>query len=102
MLRRRGHQCWAVPDAGLATAADDALTVYATDRRAVLVTHDREFSMRRIRNAVGRHLWLNCEQFYAEQLLGKHLDEVIRLLNSRQDCVVSVSPTRVELYERWD
>jgi predicted nuclease of predicted toxin-antitoxin system len=102
MLRHRGHECWTVHQAGLAAASDDALTVYATERKAVLVTHDREFSQRRRRNTVGRHLWLNCEQFHAEQLLGQHLDEVIRLLNSRQDCMVSISQAGVEISWGWD
>ncbi|MDN5857763.1 MAG: hypothetical protein L0H84_03995 [Pseudonocardia sp.] len=33
-----GHDAWTVGDAGLALAADDALTAYADDRRAALIT----------------------------------------------------------------
>jgi hypothetical protein len=37
-------------DAGLSEADDDTLTMYAHEHRAVLVTHDDEFSRRRRRN----------------------------------------------------
>ncbi len=60
MLRRRGHQCWTASAVGLAAAADDALTVWATSHNAILVSTDREFGQRRMRNAVGHHLWLRC------------------------------------------
>ncbi len=68
----------------------------------VIVTHDREFSQRRRRNAVGRHLWLNCEQFHAEGLLSQHLDDVIELLGSRPNVVVAMSRNGLEMYGRWD
>ena len=39
-LRRRGHECWTVVDAGLGGTDDDAVTIYADDSNAVLITHD--------------------------------------------------------------
>lgn len=54
MLRAEGHQCWTANEAGLATESqDDNLTVYADEHRAVLVTLDREFSQRRLKNSIG-------------------------------------------------
>lgn len=53
MLLQRGYQCWTASAVGLAAAADDALTVWATSHNAILVSTDREFGQRRMRNAVG-------------------------------------------------
>lgn len=43
-LLAQGHEAWTVGEAGRAVAADDDQTIYAQDRAAVLVTHDREFT----------------------------------------------------------
>jgi hypothetical protein len=66
---QRGHQCWTAGAVGLATARDDALTVWATSHRAALVSTDREFGQRRMRNAVGHHLWLRCLDWEARDVL---------------------------------
>lgn len=56
-LRRHGHVCWTAADAGLADESqDDDLSVYAEGREAVLITLDREFTLRRRRNPIGRHI----------------------------------------------
>lgn len=52
MLVRRGHDAWTAAQAGLNQEPDDTLTVYAYERDAVLLTHDREFSQRRRKNVV--------------------------------------------------
>ena len=46
MLRRHGHECWTAAEAALAGAKDDALSVYADDQGAVLVTHTTRNSPR--------------------------------------------------------
>jgi len=55
VLTPAGHDCWTANNAGLALEQDDDQTVYATDRDAVLVSYDSEFSQRRRRNAIGQH-----------------------------------------------
>jgi predicted nuclease of predicted toxin-antitoxin system len=60
MLRRNGHESLTAGQVGLAAATDDALTVWASEHRAVVVSTDREFSRRRIKNAIGHHVWLRC------------------------------------------
>lgn len=97
MLWRMGHDAWTVGDAGLALAADDALTAYADDRRAALITHDVEFSTRRRRSVIGQHIWLRCLEYDAVELLGKHLAEIVELLETRKDVWVRVSKEGVEL-----
>lgn len=82
MLRNRGHECWTAAEAGLATEGqDDNLTVYAEAHHAVLVTLDREFSQRRRKNPIGRHVWLHCPDPEAAAVLDAHLVEVLRLLH---------------------
>lgn len=60
--------------------SDDELTVYAVDKRAVLATHDREFSKRRRANVIGQHLWLDRFEPDAPELLEAHVPEVVRQL----------------------
>jgi hypothetical protein len=80
VLRQAGHECWP-STAGLAASADDdAVAVYADDRGAVLITHDREFTRRRMRNTIGRHVRLDCEQPDAMAVIGAHLDELVAAL----------------------
>jgi predicted nuclease of predicted toxin-antitoxin system len=45
MLRRHRHQCLTASQVGLATATDDALTVWATEHGAVVISTDVEFSV---------------------------------------------------------
>ena len=63
MLHRERHDCWTVSEAGLAgEGQDDNLTVYADVKNAVLVTMDEEFSQRRRKHSIGRHIWLRCRR----------------------------------------
>jgi hypothetical protein len=51
---------------------------------AVLVTHDREFTRRRMQNTIGRHVRLDCEQPDAVALIGVHLGELVAALEIRR------------------
>lgn len=64
-LRQLGQEAWTAYDAGLSRASDDDLPVYAHDRNAVLLTHDREFSRRRRAWTIGRHIYLRCAEWEA-------------------------------------
>jgi predicted nuclease of predicted toxin-antitoxin system len=101
-LRRAGHECWTAADAGLFRDSDDALTVYAGNRRAVLVTHDHEFSERRRLNVTGHHLYLRCAEWDAADLLLSHLDQIVRLFQRRADLYVRLSANgAVETSQQW-
>lgn len=100
-LTQLGHQAWSAVQAALATADDDSLTVYATERKAVLVTHDREFSQRRRRNVIGWHVWLRCKEWDAADLLEQHLDELLPILNASPDLFVAISHEGVEMSRQW-
>jgi hypothetical protein len=52
MLQRCGHEAWSAHEAGLAEAEDNDLTVYAVERRSVLMSLDAQFMQRRRANAI--------------------------------------------------
>lgn len=91
MLRRHGHTCETAGAVGLATAADDDLTVWATSHRAVLISQDIEFMRRRMKNAIGHHLWLRCDAWDATDVLASHLDEIVARLSARPDLTIRAS-----------
>lgn len=91
MLRRKGHQCLTASQVGLAVATDDALTVWASELGAVVVSTDREFSRRRMENAIGHHVWLRCLDWEADVVLEAHLTQVVDRLEARSDLTIRVS-----------
>src|SRR5262249_13753104 len=89
MLRRQqGQQAVMVGQIGLARANDDQVSVFADNKDAVLLTHDRELVARRRRNTFGRHVHLDCREWDASALLFQHLPSVIELLKSREAIVI--------------
>jgi predicted nuclease of predicted toxin-antitoxin system len=103
VLRQAGHECWP-STAGLAASADDdVVAVYADDRRAVLITHDREFTARRMKNTIGRHVRLDCEQPDGPQVIAARLHDLVARLEGAQDVVLIVSANEVRRYPaRWE
>ncbi len=103
-FRRRGHECWSVVDAGLGGADDDAVAAYADDRDAVLITHDVDATRRRRKFTFGRHVFLRCHQLEAVELLGLHLEDLVRevqrhetgVFELRRDAIV-YHPPRYEI-----
>lgn len=63
LLRDKGHRCIGLASAGMARAKDDEVSVFADKHRAILLTHDREFSQRRRSNVFGKHLYLDCHEW---------------------------------------
>lgn len=55
-IEAAGHESWTAAQAGRADAPDDDQTIYANEHDAVLITDDREFTERRKRNTIGRHV----------------------------------------------
>lgn len=69
VVRAAGHTCWTASQAGAQSDDDDEQTVYATDKGAVLITHDAEFTNRRKRQPFGHHVRLVCHQLDGPDLL---------------------------------
>jgi predicted nuclease of predicted toxin-antitoxin system len=102
MLRQEGHDCWTGGEAGLATESqDDNLTVYADEKNAVLVTMDREFSQRRRKRSIGRHIWLRCPEPEAAEVLRSRLGEVLPRLEIA-NVTVTVSADYVRHESAWE
>jgi predicted nuclease of predicted toxin-antitoxin system len=101
MLRRHGHECLTASQVGLAAATDDALTVWASKHEAVVVSTDREFSRRRMQNAIGHHIWLRCPDWEAAAVLEAHLVEVITRIDARSDLTVRVSADALTDSSAW-
>lgn len=100
-LIRLGHDAWTAVQANLSSASDDMLTAYTDDARAVLLTHDREFSSRRRHNVVGWHVQLRCVEEEAADLLEQRLDEILSLIRPGRDVFIAVSKEGLDLSFRW-
>jgi hypothetical protein len=92
---------WTADAAGLSEAQDDVLTVYGDDKRAVVITHDVEFSKRRRKNVIGQHLWLRCIEPEATALLRDHLDGVLTILANFDDVFIEVSKQGLQMSHKW-
>lgn len=100
-LRRLGHNAWTAANAGLSAVGDDELTVYADDLSAALLTHDREFSERRRKNVIGKHVWLRCSEMEAADLVEEHIDELAAALSIQKDVWVKLSTEGLVLSFAW-
>jgi hypothetical protein len=67
----------------------------------VLITHDREFSQRRRRNVIGRHIWMRCREWEAADLLAAHLPALLPELEAAEDLFVAMSHQGYETSRRW-
>jgi predicted nuclease of predicted toxin-antitoxin system len=67
---------------------DNDVAIYAADRSAVLVTHDRRFVDNLLRNGFASVVWLNCPDDEAVDVMTRLVEELRRLLRFRRDDVV--------------
>ena len=101
MLRQKRHKCHTASEVGLAQARDDALTVWASEHGAVVISTDREFGQRRMKNAIGRHVWLRCLDWEAGEVLAGCLDELAGRLGAQPDMTVRVSKEGLTVSLDW-
>lgn len=105
VLRRAGHDvvtAWEVGLAGRDSAPDDALTVYAHDTDRVVVTHDKEFTLRRRSNSVGRHVRLVCDQSDAPDVVTRHADALVEMLGWKDNVVIELGVRGPTLFQpKW-
>ncbi|MEX0952783.1 MAG: DUF5615 family PIN-like protein [Nitriliruptoraceae bacterium] len=97
-----GHQAWTTAEAQLAATPDVSLAIYAQEKNAVLVSHDREFAGWRRRRTSSRHVWLNCDQIDAADILAFHLEDFVDVLRRREHVVIEVRRDRFIVHRpRW-
>lgn len=85
----------------MSAASDDELTVYADDQSAALLTHDAEFSLRRRRAVVGKHVWLRCSEMDAAELVEQRIEELVAALSIHKDVWVRLSAEGLSLSFAW-
>jgi predicted nuclease of predicted toxin-antitoxin system len=94
-LTKLGHEAWTTSQAGRPDATDDEQTIYANEHRAVLVTHDREFTERRKRQPYGWHIRLVVEEPDGPDLLVERLDEALDIIQSNDNVTIELRPDGV-------
>lgn len=99
VIRRAGYRCWTAIQAGAQNDDDDEQTVYAINKGAVLVTHDREFTNRRKVMPIGQHVRLVCHQLDGPELLFVALPQIVSFLAAAPDIVLEVRPGRASVTE---
>jgi predicted nuclease of predicted toxin-antitoxin system len=102
MLRQQKHGCHTASEVGLAQARDDALTVWASEHDAVVVSTDKEFGQRRMKNAIGHHVWLRCPDWEAEEVLAGCLGKLVAQLQVQADITVRVSKDGLTVSLDWN
>lgn len=101
VLVQAGQEAWTVASAGLPDAADDDVSVYAAEKDAVVVTHDVEFSARRRKNPLGRHVQLACNEPDAIGLVAKYVSELVATLRPFDDIFVRLSKEGLSADKKW-
>lgn len=75
--------------------------MYAHARDATLVTFDKEFSERRRKNTIGRHVWLRCPETGAAEILRSNLNQVLSHLQI-SNVIIIVSSGGVQAESSWE
>lgn len=101
MLRQHGHDCIRAADSHLSRVDDDELTIYCQQEKRALITHDRRFSQRRSRQVIGLHVWLDCDEPDAANILGRRLDDVLPVLERKQDLTIRITTAQATLFFGW-
>jgi predicted nuclease of predicted toxin-antitoxin system len=103
VVRTAGHRCITLAEVGLAAATDDEVSVWADDRGAVVLTHDKEYFRRRTKNTFGRHVRLACVDWDAVKLVERMLPDIIDLIGTREAVVLRVSQDGVMILpSKWE
>jgi predicted nuclease of predicted toxin-antitoxin system len=91
VVRRAGHRCLSAGEIGLATASDEAVSIWADNHKAIVFTHDKEFIKRRRKHTFGRHIQLICNEEDAAEIVGTYLAEIVVKLDGHDSAVLQVS-----------
>lgn len=75
--------------------------MYADEKNAVLVTMDREFSQRRRKRSIGRHIWLRCLEPEAADVLRSKLADVLARLEIA-NVTITLSADQVRAESAWE
>jgi hypothetical protein len=101
VLTPLGHNCWSAGQAGRYLESDDSHTIYARDKDAIVITHDREFTERRRRAAIGRHIQMDCEQPDACEILSRYIEELVPILAAAENITVVIRRDGYATFYGW-
>jgi predicted nuclease of predicted toxin-antitoxin system len=79
-LRKFGYICWTVHDARRDQLADLEQMVYADNKNAVMVSHDKDFRANMKARTFGRFVHLGCANAEAVDMVHKHHAELVQML----------------------
>lgn len=96
-LRKLGHDAWSVGQAKRARALDADQVVYAHDKDAVFITHDRELIASRKAMPIGQYLSMHCSEWDAADLIERHQPTIRAVLEHSPDVIIEVYPGNVNL-----
>ena len=102
ILTKAGHEAWTTAEAGRLGAQDPEQIVYSDDKGAVFVTHDRKLGQSKLRAAIGKTLWLDCDEPDAAEVLKRHLGRALAELDSADDVTLIVRPNGYTVSYEWD
>lgn len=68
----------------------------------MVVTHDKEFTLRRRSNSVGRHVRLVCEQSDGPDVVARHAAALIEMLGWKDNVVTELGVSGPMLFQpKW-
>ena len=90
VLQDHGHDVWSTSDAGRGDSDDPSQHLYAYRRKAAIITHDREFTARAKEHIVGQHIRMCVEHPFAPEVLARHLNVLVPILEHHDDLVAEL------------
>lgn len=95
VIRQANHHCITARDVAMTDANDEAISIWGHEHKAVVVTHDKAMIQLRKKNTYGLHIWLECHDIEASEVIAKQLPEIITALNGRDAVVLRVTKSQV-------
>lgn len=72
------------------------------DKGAILVTLDQEFTVRRRKNTIGRHVRIDCPEPDAADLLAKYHNDIVPMLDHHANITIELRPEGIHTFHNWD
>lgn len=102
VLRSNGWSAHSLNELGIYDATDEAVAIVASERDAVAVTVDVEFSRWRRQRLIGRHMQLRCSDPDVVDVLDSRIHDVVPALAHNDNVFVILSKDRSEIeYPKW-
>lgn len=102
MLNELGHEASTIPEAGMGEVHDDEVSVYSDEKKAILITDDRQLLSRRRREQFYGHvIGMQGSKVGYVAYLRNCVDSVVVLFDAHADLVVEVGPLGFKVTAPW-